>query len=60
MKVTKHEQSLIHIVMEMCYEQGIEEGRRQAMEEIRAMKKSDNDLVHRPAKNTCADDWRRT
>lgn len=32
MKVTTHEQALIHEVMKMSYEQGIEEGYRRAIQ----------------------------
>ena len=65
MKVTKHEQSLIHEVMLMAYEQGIEEGRKQALTEIKAHKEQlhkqrmDKDFSHRPEKNTYSDDWRK-
>ena len=52
MKVTKHEQSLIHEVMLMAYEQGIEEGRKQAMEEIKKWQKED--FSHHPQPNSYA------
>ena len=64
MKVTKHEQSLIHECMLMAYEQGIEEGRKQALTEIKALKEQlhkqrmDKDFSHRPEKNSYSDDWR--
>lgn len=35
MEVTKHEQSLIHVVMEMAYEQGVEHGRKEAIAEMK-------------------------
>lgn len=58
MKVTKHEQSLIHEVMLMAYEQGIEEGRKQAMEEIRKWQKDEQkktgDFSHHPNPNSYA------
>ena len=57
MEVTKHEQSLIHEVMLMAYEQGIEEGKRQALEAIKKTKAGD--YSHNPAKNSYSDDWRR-
>lgn len=57
MKATKHEQALIHVVMEMAYEQGIEEGRKQAVEEIKRMKevahkeRMERDFSHHPSRN---------
>ena len=48
MEVTKHEQSLIHVVMEMAYEQGVEQGRKETIaemkkkaEELRAKRRND-------------------
>lgn len=60
MKITRHESELIHIVMEMAYEQGVEEGRKQAMlamTELKAEKEKahkermDRDFSHHPSKN---------
>lgn len=44
MRWTKHEESLIHEVMKMSYEQGIEEGKRQAQEVIRGLAEKVNAL----------------
>ena len=60
----KLRKKLIHEVMEMCYEQGIEEGRKQALTEIKALKEQmhkermEKDFSHRPEKNSYSDDWR--
>ncbi len=58
MKVTKHEQALIHEVMLMAYEQGVEEGKKQALE---AMEKAKSNFSHYPQPNsfTTADEWYR-
>lgn len=51
---------LIHIVMEECYEQGIEEGKRQSLEQIKALKEQnhklrmDKDFSHNPERNIYA------
>lgn len=51
---------LIHILMEEAYEEGIEEGKRQALEQIKTLKEQnhklrmDRDFSHNPEKNIYA------
>lgn len=51
---------LIHIVMQEAYEEGIEEGKRQALEQIKALKEQnhklrmDKDFSHNPERNIYA------
>lgn len=51
---------LIHIVMQEAYEEGIEEGKRQALEQIKTLKEQnhklrmDKDFSHNPERNIYA------
>ena len=51
---------LIHILMEEAYEEGIEEGKRQALEQIKTLKEQnhklrmDKDFSHNPERNIYA------
>ena len=64
MEWTKHEKRLIHEVMEMAYEQGIEEGKRRAIETMKERRDlpydAFGDFSHHPQPNSfVADEWYR-
>lgn len=68
--MTKHEEAMIHEVMKMAYEQGVEEGRKQALKAIKERAElpydAFGDYSHHPEENVytksegfTADKWYR-
>lgn len=60
MSAEEVKKKLVHIIMEEAFEEGVEEGKRQALEQIKTLKEQnhklrmDKDFSHNPERNIYA------